>query len=226
MELYRTIRFSGLLLSHCEWISAYKKQICLSIPVNPVCFYLADTIHLFSSGHTPALLFGNFNLVFSSLNSLFILSFGLISLIILDTCKQQKPITGHLFGLGIAGGLTILSWMIHCEYCFLGIPLIIAFYEANLFKKSDYCKKRVTGAIIQLLLGTLVLILYIFLTCITDRNEFFYALIYGICQFGALLFIFLYNGKQGCQNKFIKYCFYCFYPVHMIILILLRVISL
>lgn len=34
----------------------------------------------------------------------------------------------------------------------------------------------------------------------------------------ALPFIWLYNGKQGYYNKYVKYFYYTFYPVHMLVL--------
>ncbi len=37
----------------------------------------------------------------------------------------------------------------------------------------------------------------------------------------ALIPIWLYSGRQGPHNKFIRYCFYAFYPVHLLILGLL-----
>lgn len=168
--------------------------------------------------------FFEFGEVFTTLNSLFVLSLGLITIMLLDTLRQREPVIGHLFGLVLAGGMTALSWLVHCEYCFLGIPLIVAFYEADLFKKSSHCRNRLAGMAVQLALGTMVLGLYVCLMCITGRNILSCALLYAACQLGALLFIFLYNGKQGSQNKAVKYCFYCFYPVHMMVLLLIHAV--
>lgn len=167
-------------------------------------------------------LFFEFGDVFTTLNSLFVLSLGLITIMLLDAFRQKDPVLGHLFGLAAAGGITALSWVMHCEYCFLGIPLIVAFYEAELFRKSPHCRNRWLGMAVQLALGTAALGLYVLLVCVTGRNNLTSALIYGACQFGALLFLFLYNGRRGSQNKAVKYCFYCFYPVHMLILLLIH----
>ncbi len=179
-------------------------------------------MHYASTGQPLHSLFFSFEQIFTTLNALFVLSMGLITILLLDAFRRKDPVLGHLFGLVIAGGATVLSWFIHCEYCYLGIPLIVAFYEAHLFKKSPHCKSKAVGMAVQLLLGTAALGLYVFLTCITGRNTFSYAALYSACQFGALLLVFLYNGRRGSQNKAVKYCFYCFYPVHMIILLLIH----
>ena len=53
---------------------------------------------------------------------------------------------------------------------------------------------------------------------------------YQIFSLGALVFIFLYNGKKGSYPKnsicakLLQYGFYVFYPVHMLILWLIRVL--
>ncbi|WP_268869838.1 TraX family protein [Clostridium senegalense] len=34
----------------------------------------------------------------------------------------------------------------------------------------------------------------------------------------SIIFILLYNGKRGINNKFTKYLFYIFYPLHLVII--------
>ena len=38
----------------------------------------------------------------------------------------------------------------------------------------------------------------------------------------ALIPIWLYKGKQGPHNKFLKYFYYWFYPAHMLVLALIK----
>ncbi len=40
--------------------------------------------------------------------------------------------------------------------------------------------------------------------------------------FGALIFIYLYNGKRGVKSQILSYVFYIFYPLHMIIFYILK----
>lgn len=173
-----------------------------------------------------SLLLKQYHLVISTLNSLFVLSLGLIAILLLDHLRERLGIGGHLLGLAVAAGLTVVSYLIHCEYCFLGIPLIIAFYEANLFKQSPYCHHSVIGAFVQILFSTAALCLYIMLRCLVQRIPLHSSLLLGLCQFGALLLIFLYNGTLGSQNKVVKYCFYIFYPAHILLLVILHTIFL
>lgn len=35
----------------------------------------------------------------------------------------------------------------------------------------------------------------------------------------SLPIIWLYNGKQGIHNNFIKYMFYLFYPLHLLLIV-------
>ena len=39
----------------------------------------------------------------------------------------------------------------------------------------------------------------------------------------SLIIIWLYNGKRGYNNKYLKYSFYAFYPTHMLILSLIMI---
>lgn len=54
-------------------------------------------------------------------------------------------------------------------------------------------------------------------------HEFFFPT-QGFAIF-SLIFIWLYNGKQGPHNKYIQYFCYAFYPLHILILSLIAILS-
>lgn len=162
--------------------------------------------------------------VFATLNTLFVLSLGLIALLCLDRLRQWHKTGGHLLGLCVAGGVTCLSYYIHCEFCFLGVPLIVAYYEAALFRRSRLCSGPIIGALAQIILSTAALGLYVLLRLTISRQAVEITLIYGTCQFCALLLVFLYNGTKGKQSQAVKYCFYLFYPAHILALVVLHTI--
>ncbi len=173
-----------------------------------------------------AMLPRRYDLLLHTLNSLFVLSLGLLTLLLLDKLREKLGSGGHLLGLLCAAGLTALSYWLHCEYAFLGVPLIIAFYEAHLFRQSSRCPCPAAGVLAQLSLGTAALALYVVLRCLLQGILWKPALLYGVCQFAALLLILLYNGTRGHQNKAVQYCFYLFYPAHILLLVLLHTILL
>ena len=39
----------------------------------------------------------------------------------------------------------------------------------------------------------------------------------------SLVFIWLYNGKQGIHNKITKYMFYSFYPLHLLLIVMIYI---
>lgn len=147
-------------------------------------------------------------------NSLFVLSAGLLAIWGIEKLRRFG-IGGHLAGLLLAGGWTVLSVLIHTEYCYFGVPLIVASYEAMLFQKSSRCKSRLSGAAVQFALCFAALVLYVLLSLWLQKTDVSLTLLYGAAKGAALLLLCLYTGKPGRQSAALRLCFYWFYPVHM-----------
>ena len=83
--------------------------------------------------------------------------------------------------------------------------------DGILIKKSKSAK--LTEKVLYIIL--LLVAFAISLLFITSSSGCIYALL------GAIIFIILYNGERGNNNKFIKYMFYLIFPIQHIILYLL-----
>ena len=165
-----------------------------------------------------------FHLLFDKLNSLFVLSLGLFTLILLDLLRKRYSGLGHFVGLMTAAGLTLFSWLIHCEYCFLGIPLIVAFYEAHLL-----CSTKASSLLgiyygTRFFLPVAAVALYVLLRCVVDATPLHSTFMFGLCQTAAVFLTVFYSGKQGYKNKFFQYGFYIFYPAHLVLLVIIHAI--
>lgn len=120
--------------------------------------------------------------------------------------KSINLIIKQCIGIAIAILLAVLSEVCHFDYGFFGIAIIFLFY---LFKNDKLAMviSFVTSCIIKYGI-TIILHSYNTLYVI------WYALL-GMFTILPIIFICLYNGKQG---KKVKYLLYLFYPVHLIIL--------
>lgn len=169
--------------------------------------------------HQPlAMLWQTPAVLFSRLNSLAVLSLGLLSLICLEQLRSRYRTIGHLLGLLVVAGFTVLSYQIRCEYAFLGIPLILAFYESHVIRSS-----RTQSGTLFYLTASLIppvgsLLLYGVLRVTISHLSVTTALLEGAFQFIAILLTSCYNGKPGRKNKWMQYGFYLFYPAHLLIL--------
>lgn len=160
----------------------------------------------------PFALFSSIFTTNSSLNVFFTLSLGLLSILLYDKtinskfdfCKNIKinQVIKQFIGIFIAIILGVISQTLNFDYGFFGIAIIFMFY---LFKnnKAAMVISFITACIIKY--G---------ISIITYGYHYLYVL---LCLFTILpiIFICLYNGKQG---KKVKYLIYLFYPVHLLIL--------
>lgn len=166
-----------------------------------------------------------FNMVVSSRyfnythqNVLFTFLFAIIALCIFEKLKNESlpkqivfyPLTIIFFYI-----LGIISF---CDYYGAGVVTVLLFYftrcDSETPRKEKYIKKLLQIAGIYYInfevLGGLVI-------PVSIGNIQFEFPVQGFAIF-SLIFIFLYNGKQGPYNKFIKYSYYLFYPLHLLIL--------
>lgn len=137
-----------------------------------------------------------------SLNIFFTLFLGLLTLFIYD--KFKCKILGFLFVIISS----IISEFLHLDYGAFGILLIFAFY---FFKDT------------KILMASIVIVLC-FVKYIPNILEFpilsTHYLLCAIFTCLSLIFILLYNKKQGPKTK---YFFYIFYPLHLLIIYIISI---
>ncbi len=146
------------------------------------------------------------------LNIFFTLSFGLIAIFCYDKISsssfeliKNKTINTcikYTFSILPAIVIGILADALNFDYGFFGIAIIFLFY---VFRNNK---------VLMSISFALACIIRYALTILTNGYHYLYIL---LCLFNILpiIFILLYNGKQG---KKIKYFLYAFYPVHLLII--------
>ena len=99
-------------------------------------------------------------------------------------------------------GAELLAILSQCQYCFAGIPFMFMLYFSIKNKK----KYLVLLSFLFFMLSELGL----------GLNWHGFGVIF------AFIFVSMYNGKVGINNKFVKYFFYAFYPLQFLILGLIQ----
>lgn len=112
---------------------------------------------------------------------------------------------GKILGIIMALLIAYVAELINSDYGFWGVLVVFVFYIFN-------GKKLLT----TIAFFALCAIKYIPQFIASGYNYIY--IILALCTFLPILFIDLYNGKQGPK---IKYLLYIFYPVHLLILALL-----
>lgn len=103
------------------------------------------------------------------------------------------------------------------DYSAIGILTVALFYFTRADEKTSAVKKAV-------FLTVQLVVMCMLNVMITSSPEYALEISSGIYlsiqSFAvlALPIIWLYNGKQGYYNKYIKYGYYLFYPVHCLVL--------
>ncbi len=141
----------------------------------------------------------------------FLISLSAITLIEKIKNKYQNNNIVIFFS---TGGIVILAYLLgmalFVDYFGYGILTVFTFY---FFRKKNWW-----SILAQILILSFVNIFLLgrYSIPLTYIGEFEFPV-----QSMAMLslpLIWLYNGKRGYHNKFIKYSFYVFYPLHMLIL--------
>ena len=165
----------------------------------------------------PFMLFqSTYNAPFT-LNIFFTFFIALITLHIYDECKNP------LFRFFVVFYICILAELIHVDYGAFGILLIFIFY----FFENNFKEKKFINIPLNKILLTISTIILCFGRYIFDiidyPNYIRHFLACGLFTSLALIFILLFNGKEG---KKLKYLFYVFYPLHLLILYLIHTFCL
>ena len=155
-----------------------------------------------------------------SLNIFFTLLLGLLAISIYDyfvnntktsqneTSKDSNtPIKyiSQFLGICFVIIISIIAELINTDYGYWGVLSIFSFY---IFKDSKL-KSIISFAFLCIIKYGYSIIAY---------GYNIYYILLGLFTILSIIFIGLYNGKQG---KKIKYLFYLFYPIHLILLYIL-----
>ena len=119
--------------------------------------------------------------------------------------KSTFIFVGKIFGIIIALLVAYTAELINADYGFWGVLVVFVFYIFN-------SKKLLT----TIAFFVLCVIKYIPQFILSNYNTIY--LILALCTFLSIIFIDLYNQKQGFK---IKYLLYVFYPIHLLILALI-----
>lgn len=146
------------------------------------------------------------------LNIFFTLLLGLLSIYTYDIIVKKSASTNFLIkffrnflGFFIAFTIACVGEALNVDYGFFGVFIIFLFYILK--------NKKI--------LLTLIFIASCFLHYLDTliSTDFYYPnIILCVCTMIPIIFINLYNGKQGNLNKKLKYAFYLVYPVHLLLL--------
>ena len=152
----------------------------------------------------------------------FLLSILLLTLY--EKIKQEKNAVMRFFAYPIITVVfLVIALLGMVDYNAIGILTVILFHFTRV-EKADTTKKKVVCRGIQLI-GMLMLNFMV-----SSYPEYGIQIapdLYLSMQSFAVLalpLIWLYNGKQGYYNKYIKLSYYLFYPVHCLVLGILTII--
>lgn len=143
--------------------------------------------------------------LFTSLNVMFTLFFGLIGLIIWDS-KLKLP--ARITLIVLLDGITIL---LQAEWLLTAVPVILGLH---IFREKPK---------IRFFWFTLWLMLVPLIQFFTGAESILTSILNGI--FIILVYLMmtkLYSGKKGHHPVFAKWFFYIFYPVHLLIILLIQ----
>ncbi|MDD6525478.1 MAG: TraX family protein [Firmicutes bacterium] len=107
----------------------------------------------------------------------------------------------------------IIATVTMCDYFGAGVMMVVGFY---IFRKSKFLQ------LLMMIYVNMILIKgYSYPIDIAGYTYYFPQQGFAVL---SLIFIWLYNGKQGYHAKWFKIFCYAFYPLHMLILYILTIV--
>ena len=107
----------------------------------------------------------------------------------------------------------IIATITMCDYFGAGVMMVVGFY---IFRKS-----KLLQLLMMIYVNMILIQGYIYPIDIAGYTYYFPQQGFAIL---SLIFIWLYNGKQGYHAKWFKIFCYAFYPLHMLILYILTIV--
>ena len=188
--------------------SKYLKRIFIFAVISEIPFNLLLSTSISGS---PSIFFPYNNVLWTFWIALYMLVF------IEKIEKKSMPIIVKIFGKIIISILAMfITRLIVSDYLEYGIMMVLVFY----FFRS----RKWWNFIVQIILLAWINIFLI------PRYDFsfylfgnkIYVPVHSFAIF-SLVFIWLYNGKQGIHNKITKYMFYSFYPLHLLLIVMIYI---
>ena len=146
-------------------------------------------------------------------NVMFTLLLGLLIINEIDKLKNTKEIKKKIIPILKIFLFLLISIIGFVDYGVTGVLTIVVFYLFRGFKLAWI------GQLISLIL--LYIVFFEGQSVILNIFNYEYFLPLQSIGILSLIFIWLYNGEKGKNNKLIKYLFYSFYPVHMLVIYLI-----
>lgn len=150
----------------------------------------------------PFMLFRTLVGEWKMLNIMFTLLLGLLAITVYNKINKKY------ISIPVCLLLIVLGEILNVDYGWFGVALVLLIY---------LCRNRKYILIISYIL---LLIIFFYYNKMLVFHHIYIK--YFVSYLIPLIFMILYNGKQG--RKF-KYFFYVFYPLHMIILYLIAVVK-
>ena len=107
----------------------------------------------------------------------------------------------------------IIATITMCDYFGAGVMMVVGFY---IFRKSKFLQ-----LLMMIYVNMILLQGYSYPIDIAGYTYYFPQQGFALL---SLIFIWLYNGKQGYHAKWFKIFCYAFYPLHMLILYILTIV--
>ena len=189
--------------------SKYLKRIFIFAVISEIPFNLLVSTSVFGS---PSIFFPYNNVLWT-------FGIALYMLVLFEKIKNKDnlPVTVKIFGKIIISILAMfITRLIVSDYREYGIMMVLVFY----FFRS----KKWWNFIAQVILLAWINIFLIWGYNVT-LNCFGNEINVSSQSFAifSLVFIWLYNGKQGIHNKITKYMFYSFYPLHLLLIVMIYI---
>ena len=189
--------------------SKYLKRIFIFAVISEIPFNLLLSTSIFGS---PSIFFPYNNVLWT-------FGIALYMLVLIEKIKNKDnlPVTVKIFGKIIISILAMfITHLIVSDYREYGIMMVLVFY----FLRS----KKWWNFIAQVILLAWINIFLIWGYNVT-LNCFGNEINVSSQSFAifSLVFIWLYNGKQGIHNKITKYMFYSFYPLHLLLIVMIYI---
>lgn len=157
-------------------------------------------------------------------NVLWTFLISVLLLLMYEQIKKEKKAVMRFFAYPI---ITIIFLVIALlgmvDYNFIGVLTVVLFHFTRTEKTDKTSKKVICGAI-QLFV---MCMLNVMISSSPDYGIQLAPETYLSMQSFAILalpIIWLYNGRQGYYNKYIKWTYYLFYPVHCLVLGILTLV--
>ena len=189
--------------------SKYLKRIFIFAVISEIPFNLLVSTSVFGS---PSIFFPYNNVLWT-------FGIALYMLVLFEKIKNKDnlPVTVKIFGKIIISILAMfITRLIGSDSLEYGIMMVLVFYFFRSKKWWNFIAQVILLAWINIFL---ILGYNVTLNCFGNEinvSSQSFAIF-------SLVFIWLYNGKQGIHNKITKYMFYSFYPLHLLLIVMIYI---